>query len=137
MGVAHERPLTGEEIARLNAARAGLEARLGIRYTYLSATETRAELTLSEHTQQPFGVTHGGVYAALAESVGSIASVVSAGQPMVGVNNDTDFLRSTESGVLEARALPLHAGRRTQLWEVTISNEGRVVAVSRLRTMRA
>lgn len=132
---AHQRDLNRDELAAVNAASTGLEALLGVRWTYLGPREARAEVELTGQLHQPFGATHGGTYAALAESVGSAASVAAAGRPMVGVNNSTDFLRPTSDGVLEARAVPCHLGRRTHLWEVTLTHDGRVVAVSRLRTM--
>ena len=132
---AHQSELNRAELAALNAASTGLEALLGVRWTHLSPREARAEVELTDRLHQPFGATHGGTYTALAESVGSAASVASAGRPMVGVNNSTDFLRPTSEGVLKARAVPCHLGRRTHLWEVTMTHGDRVVAVSRLRTM--
>lgn len=38
-------------------------------------------------------------------------------------------------GIIEATATPLQTGRRTQLWEITMHNEGRLVARTTLRTM--
>ena len=60
---------------------------------------------------------------------------IAAGQPVVGVNNNTDFLKPVASGTIEAVATPLYKGRRTQLWEVKISQGDTLVAASTLRTM--
>lgn len=51
------------------------------------------------------------------------------GGSVVGVNNNTDFVRSISSGMVYGTAEPLHRGRRQQLWLVTITDDtDRVVA---------
>ena len=53
---------------------------------------------------------------------------------VVGVNNNTDFLRATRDGVLTATATPLQRGRTQQLWQVAIVDErGRTVAHGQVR----
>ncbi len=58
------------------------------------------------------------------------------GQSVVGLENNTSFLRATREGVLRATARPLARGRRSQVWEGTITDEaGRVVAAGRVRLL--
>ena len=52
----------------------------------------------------------------------------------MGVNNNTDFLRSIGSGMVYGSAEPIHRGRRQQLWLVTITDAvDRVVARGQVR----
>lgn len=127
--------LTDEQLTELNDRNGGLDAHLGIRYTQVADGRVRARLEVGPQHRQPVGLVNGGVFCALAESVGSLAGVVSAGAPVVGINNDTDFIDSVREGVIEVKATPIQLGRRTQLWEVLMTNEGRLVARSTLRTL--
>lgn len=85
------------------------------------------------------GVVHGGVYCAMIESIASMAAFAwlnshGEGGSVVGVNNNTDFLRSISSGMVYGTAEPLHRGRRQQLWLVTITDDtDRVVARGQVR----
>ena len=67
---------------------------------------------------QPFGLVHGGVYAALAETAASVGGALWFGDQgkVVGVSNHTDFLRAVRGGRLRTEATPLARGRTTQLW---------------------
>lgn len=127
--------LDADTLSALNNRNAGFDRHLGITYTQVADGRVRAEIEVGPHLLQPVGLVNGGVFCALAESVGSIAGVAAAGAPVVGVNNDTDFIDSVCGGVIEAKATPIQLGGRTQLWEVLMRNEGRLVARSTLRTM--
>lgn len=133
--LAAEDGLDAGHLAQLNERLGGLEKTLGIRFTRVGPVGAVAELEVAERHLQPVGLVNGGVFAAIGESVGSTAGLVAAGGPVVGVNNNTDFIASVRSGVIEAVAEPLQAGRRTQLWQVTMTHEGRLVAQTTLRTM--
>lgn len=122
-------------LEQVNNRDVGLSAHLGVHYTEIADGRVRAELPVGPHLLQPVGLVNGGVFCALAESVGSLAGVATAGAPVVGVNNDTDFIASVREGVIEAEATPIQAGGRTQLWEILMHNEGRLVARTTLRTM--
>ncbi|MDO5670582.1 MAG: PaaI family thioesterase [Corynebacterium sp.] len=123
------------QLEQLNARDVGLSAHLGIRYTELADGRVRAELEVGPHLLQPAGIVNGGVFCALAESVGSLAGVAAAGAPVVGANNDTDFIAAVREGIIHAEATPIQVGGRTQLWEILMHNDERLVARSTLRTM--
>jgi uncharacterized protein (TIGR00369 family) len=56
------------------------------------------------------------------------------GGNVVGVNNNTDFLRAVTEGTVYAESEPVHRGRRQQLWLVTIRDQGdRMVARGQVR----
>lgn len=100
-------------------------------------------LVIQAHHLQPYGVVHGGVYAAVAETAASLGAHLSAvardpEAGAVGLENHTTFLRAVGAGAeVEFEARPLHAGRRTQAWEVVMRDaaSGREVARSQVRLM--
>ncbi|WP_075722852.1 PaaI family thioesterase [Corynebacterium stationis] len=132
---AHERPLNSQELLMINENTIGLDAVLGLRYTHISRGEVRAMVRVNPTLLQPWGLVNGGVFSSIAESVGSLAGVVMAGEVVVGVNNNTDFIKSVTQGIIEARATPIQAGRRSQIWNIELHHEGKLVALSKLRTM--
>lgn len=93
----------------------------------------RGSFEVADMHHQPYGIVHGGMYAALAETVasmGTAASVVADGMICMGQSNVTNFLRPTTEGVVEARAVPVHRGRTTWVWEVDMTSGGKLVARS-------
>lgn len=111
---------------------------LGLVLTEVSGRAVRGHVELDDRHHTPFGVVHGGVYALIVETVGSVgaaAAVSDRGQYAVGVNNSTDFLRPLERGRLEVVGTPLQQGRTQQLWsvELTRAADGKPAALGRLR----
>jgi uncharacterized protein (TIGR00369 family) len=98
-----------------------------------------AELEIGDAHRQPYGIVHGGVYAGIVETVASVGAALYAladGKSVVGLENSTSFLRAAREGVLRVTALPLTRGRRTQVWEGTVTDaSGRVVATGRVRLL--
>jgi 1,4-dihydroxy-2-naphthoyl-CoA hydrolase len=95
-----------------------------------------ADLGPAQHT--PWGVVHGGVYCAIIESAASIGAstaVADRGQFAVGVNNNTDFLRSMTEGRVDVVAEPVQQGRTQQLWQVllTRADDGKLIARGQVR----
>ncbi|HEX2736321.1 MAG TPA: PaaI family thioesterase [Polyangiaceae bacterium] len=94
--------------------------------------------TVGPEHLQPFGIVHGGVFSGVVETVCSIGACVGIGpdKSVVGMENQTSFLRPVREGVLRAEGRPVHRGRTTELWEAKIVDaEGRLVATGRLRLM--
>ena len=99
---------------------------------------TRAKLEIHDRLLQPGGIVHGGVYCSIVERLASVSGHVWLGEhgggTVVGVNNNTDFLRAISSGSVHAVSEPMHRGRRQQLWMVTILDEtGRIIARGQVR----
>jgi len=116
----------------------GFDSELGLEYLELTPDGGRARLEIKDKLLQPWGIVHGGVYCAIAEGLASISGQVWLAQNgaghVVGVNNNTDFLRAISSGTVTAESTPIHRGRRQQLWLVTITDDDeRVVARSHVR----
>jgi 1,4-dihydroxy-2-naphthoyl-CoA hydrolase len=118
---------------------APFDQELGLQFTELSPDGARAQLAVTPRLLQPMGLVHGGVYCSMIESMASVAAFTwlnnrGNGGNVVGVNNNTDFLRSISSGIVYGTAEPIHRGRRQQLWLVTITDDSdRVVARGQVR----
>jgi uncharacterized protein (TIGR00369 family) len=83
------------------------------------------------------GLVHGGAYAALAESLCSIAThtAVSPESVAMGQSNSTSFLRPVTEGTIAASARRRHRGRTTWLWDVDFTDaQGRLCATARVTT---
>ncbi|ALR11871.1 PaaI family thioesterase [Mycobacteroides saopaulense] len=113
---------------------------VGLEYTSLTPDGVSASLTVTENLLQPNGIVHGGVYCSVVESVASVsayiwrANVLGEESAVVGVNNNTDFLRAISAGTLTATSTPIHRGRRQQLWLVTITDgDNRTIARGQVR----
>lgn len=109
---------------------------IGLRYTELSADRVRGEWVVKPHLYQPAGIQNGGVYCTVIETLASMAGGIWFGDQgmVVGVNNNTDFLRAVREGTLTGEATPVHRGRLQQLWQVVITDEqGRTVAHGQVR----
>jgi 1,4-dihydroxy-2-naphthoyl-CoA hydrolase len=91
---------------------------------------------VEDRVRQPFGIVHGGAYAAFAEtlaSVGTYFAVEGNGEIAVGQNNDTSFMRPVSSGTVHAKGTRRHRGRTSWIWDVEFSDDqGRVCAISRV-----
>ncbi|HVZ33574.1 MAG TPA: PaaI family thioesterase [Polyangiaceae bacterium] len=110
---------------------------MGLTYVSIAEQEVVAELVVTPMHYQPMGVVHGGVYCSIVETVCSVGAFLHSskrGLFVVGVDNQTSFLKATRAGTLRATARPLSVGRRTQLWEANIHNrDGALVATGRVR----
>ena len=117
---------------------AGFDRELGLQYLDVTPDGGRAQLIITDKVKQPFGIVHGGVYCAIVESLASVSGhtwlMENGGGTVVGVNNNTDFLRAIKSGTVTAVSTPIHRGRRQQLWLITITDEeDRLVARGQVR----
>ena len=116
----------------------GFDTELGLTYLEMTPDGGRAQLTITEKLLQPWGIVHGGVYCAVIESLASVSAHVwlseNGGGTVVGVNNNTDFLRALRSGTVTAVSTPIHRGRRQQLWLITVTDEtDRTIARGQVR----
>ena len=91
---------------------------------------------VGDQIKQPAGLVHGGIYAAVAESLattGTALTVFGDGNTAMGMSNQTSFLRPVVEGHVNAEARARHRGRTTWVWEVELSDDaGRLCALSRV-----
>lgn len=114
----------------------GFNTALGLEFVELGPDLARARWTITPTQHQPYGIVHGGVYCAVIETIASMGGATWFGERgnVVGVNNNTDFLRATREGVLTAVGTPIHRGRTQQLWRVVITDgKERVVSQGQVR----
>jgi len=108
---------------------------LGVEFVELNPERMVATMPIDERHLQPFGYLHGGVSVVLAESVASIGAFLNCppGKAAFGSEINASHLRPKRAGsALTAIGTPVHAGRRSQVWQVNIEDEdGKAVCAAR------
>ena len=116
--------------------RDGLGELIGIEYLEASPDAVHARLEVTDDIRQPVGLVHGGVFAALAESMCSAATwlgVQADGMAAMGQSNSATFMRPITEGHVNATARPRHRGRTTWVWDVEITDDAeRLCALVRM-----
>lgn len=111
---------------------------LGIRVIEIGPDYINGELTVDERHVQPFGVIHGGVSVVLAETLGSLASLMAcdAGFTAVGLEVNANHLRPVPKGdVLRGVCTPVRIGRSVHVWSIELRRgDGQLSCVARLTT---
>ena len=111
-----------------------LGTRMGVEIIEASADRVVGTMPVEGNTQ-PYGLLHGGASAVLAETLGSVGSMLHAGSSKIAVGVDLNCThhRGARSGLVTGVATPLHRGRSTATYEIVISDEeGRRVCSARL-----
>lgn len=123
----------------LNAQRDGWNTAMDLRFVRATLDEVVAEFTVGPQHLQAYGIVHGGVHAGVIETLTSVGAALNAAaraQSIVGLENHTSFIRAVREGTLRVTARPITRGRRTQVWEATVTDpEGRTVATGRVRLL--
>jgi uncharacterized protein (TIGR00369 family) len=109
----------------------------GLQLDEVGPTSVTGWIDLGIEHHQPWGLVHGGVYTTPIESAASVGASTAAadhGLVAVGVNNNTNFVRSMVSGRVDVKAVAIQQGRTAQLWEVRVTDaDGRLVAIGQVR----
>ena len=109
---------------------------LGIEITEVTNESLSGKMPVDHRTKQPMGLLHGGASVVLAETLGSTAAhacIDTDTQYCVGLEINANHIRSAREGYVYGKATALHVGRKTQVWEVRITNEKQqLVCISRL-----
>ena len=115
---------------------AGFADEIGVEWIDFDPERARARIAVEPRHLQPGGIVHGGVYAALAESICSAATYFAVrenGMVALGMANSTTFLRPISEGHVNAVARARQRGRTTWVWDCELSDdEGRVCALARM-----
>jgi 1,4-dihydroxy-2-naphthoyl-CoA hydrolase len=113
-----------------------LVSHLGFEIIEVKEDSARARVPVTPRVLQPYGLVHGGTYAALAETIASVAThevVFPEGNIAVGLSNATNFLRPATEGFVNADAVCRHRGRTTWIWDVDMTDDqGRLCATTRV-----
>ena len=109
---------------------------LDIKFTEVEDDYIKATMPVDHRTHQPYGLLHGGASVVLAESLGSVAAhctVDTTKQYAVGLDINANHIRTAKSGIVTGVTKPIHIGRKTQVWEVKITNEDeKLICISRI-----
>jgi len=110
--------------------------RIGIEFTEIGKDYIKATMPVDERTVQPLQLLHGGASVTLAETLGSVAATMTVDpnkQYCVGLDINANHIKAVKSGLVEGTVRPLHVGKKTQVWEIKITNsDDQLVCVSRI-----
>lgn len=117
-----------------------LPGHIGIEFTELGEDFLIARMPVDSRTHQPFGILHGGASVVLAETIGSLASMLCLENPeqqkAVGLEINANHLRAVKTGWVYGKVTPIHVGAKTHVWDIKITNEeNKPVCICRLTTM--
>jgi 1,4-dihydroxy-2-naphthoyl-CoA hydrolase len=105
---------------------------LGIQVVRIEDDEVEGRLAVDRRHLHPGGYVHGGVWVAFADTVAAWGTFrhVEPGSDFTTAELKANVFTAARTGdVLTAVGRPLHVGRRTQVWEVIITKEGRNAAL--------
>ena len=108
---------------------------------YIDAGEDflKAKMPVNSRVHQPMGLLHGGATVALAESVGSAASLMFINpekQEVRGIEISANHLRSKREGTVFCTAKIIHKGASIHLWEIRIVDENdKLISLCKLSNM--
>lgn len=112
---------------------------LQIEYVDVGENFLVGKMPVNSKVHQPDGVLHGGAMVALAESIGSMASYVfldAENYFVRGIEISANHVKSIREGEVFAKAIIVHKGRTTQLWDIKITDaENNLISVCKLTTI--
>ena len=124
-----------EILSRLGTMNGGtLGEKMGIEFTEVSAQRVVGRMPVAGNTQ-PFGLLHGGASVVLAESLGSVAAMMHAGEGKiaVGIEINATHHRAARSGFVTGTATALSLGRTLATYDVLITDDkGNRLCTSRI-----
>ena len=130
------KPLSIED---LKDSAVNMDKNLGIEFTEIGDDYIIARMPVIEKTKQPYGILHGGASCVLAESLGSTAAALSMDSEKkypVGIEINANHLSSPTEGFVYAKAMPVHIGSSTSVWNIDITDDaGKRVCYSRFTAM--
>ena len=130
------KPLSIED---LKDSAVNMDKNLGIEFTEIGDDYIVARMPVIEKTKQPYGILHGGASCVLAESLGSTAAALSMDSEKkypVGIEINANHLSSPTDGFVYAKAMPVHIGGSTSVWNIDITDDaGKRVCYSRFTAM--
>src|SRR5690606_6033651 len=112
---------------------------LNIEYIDVGEDFLTAKMPVNSTVHQPMGLLHGGASVALAESVGSAASMLFVNPEeyeVRGIEISANHLKSKREGEVFATARIIHKGSKLHLWEIKITDENnQLISLCKLTNM--
>jgi len=103
-----------------------LGGNLGMEFTEIGPNYLVATMPVDERTKQPFGLLHGGANVALAETLGSVASLLVVNQEVfigVGLEINANHIKAVMQGKVKGICKPLNISGKNHIWDIKIYNE--------------
>ena len=126
-------------IEQFSGSSVNMDKVLGIEVTEIGDDYIVAKMPVTEKTKQPYGILHGGASCVLAESIGSTAAALSmdgSKKYPVGIEINANHISSPTEGFVHAKAVPVHIGGSTSVWNIDITDDaGKRVCYSRFTAM--
>ena len=105
---------------------------LGLECTEIGDDFVSFRMPVDHRTHQVHGILHGGATCVLAETAGSVASLLCidpAHKYAVGSQIMANHLRPVKDGFVTATAKPVHIGRTKHVWDIpVVSDAGKLIA---------
>jgi 1,4-dihydroxy-2-naphthoyl-CoA hydrolase len=126
---------TIKEVKGMNTNESILD-QLGIEFVEVGKDYLKARMPVDNRTRQVYGILHGGATCVLAESAGSVASLMCINLKQkyaVGSTLSANHLRSVISGHVVATCTAVHIGRTKHVWRILVhSDKGKLIATCEL-----
>jgi uncharacterized protein (TIGR00369 family) len=98
-----------------------------------------ATMPVNASVHQPMGLLHGGASVALAESVGSAASMLFVNSELSeirGIEISANHVKAKRDGIVTGTARIVHKGKSIHLWEIKITDEqNNLISLCKLTNM--
>jgi 1,4-dihydroxy-2-naphthoyl-CoA hydrolase len=112
-----------------------LGSNLGINFIEAGSDFLIATMPVDERTKQPFGLLHGGASVALAETLGSVASLLVVNSDLfigVGIEINANHIKAVFTGNVKGICKPLNVSGKNHIWDIKIFNdENELTCISR------
>ena len=113
-----------DEINQLNKNTLG--ETLAIEFIEIGHDYLVATMPVDNRTKQPFGILHGGANVVLAETMGSVASLLVVNRELfigVGIEINANHIKAVSSGKVKGICKPLNIAGKNHIWDIKIYNE--------------
>ncbi len=112
---------------------------LGIKFTEVGKDYIKGIMPVDNRTVQPMRLLHGGATVALAETIGSVASILLLNistHYAVGTEIGASHIKSGKEGtIVTAICKAIHIGKTSHVWEIKVTNEDdQIVSIVRFTT---
>ena len=110
---------------------------LDIQIKQTSPEQVELTLVVRDIHKQPFGIMHGGMNGVLIETACSLGANqnVAQNEYCVGVDLQVNHLQAVSTGELNIIATPDKIGRTLQVWQATVYQKNKKIAVGRCTLM--
>lgn len=106
---------------------------MGVTVVEASAEKIVGELVVRDDLCTSGGILHGGAAMAFADSLGAIGAFLSLPEGATGtttIESKTNFLGAARAGAtVRGETTPVHRGKRTSVWQTSITANGKPVAL--------